>query len=437
MKEAIRQAFPVPLAALAFIPTRRRCSRDEVMTFAASREAARARLQAVLPDLGRAYARDRNHDLGPRDRSNVSMLSPWIRHGVLAEREVVETVLQCHDRAAAEKFVQEVFWRSYFKGWLEHRPQVWDAYRCKLAEAYRDLQFDAQLRASHAAAIGGETGLDAFDYWVRELVETGYLHNHARMWFASIWIFTLKLPWVLGADFFMRHLLDGDPASNTCSWRWVAGLHTAGKHYLARADNIAKFTGGRFNLSGLLREDAAPIADTDAYEAQPLTWPDTRLPSDRYGLLLTSDSHEPHLSRQTAPSSILAVATATLRSPRAVSAAVCRFESDALEDRLAGYGAAARPLESIGDSAGFRAAVTRWAEAERIATVVLPLTTVGPVRDCLPPLAGELAARNIALVGVARNWDRQAWPHAGKGYFKLKARIPAILAALNGTAQDG
>jgi deoxyribodipyrimidine photo-lyase len=66
---------------------------------------------------------------------------------------------------------------------------------------------------------------------VQELVETGYLHNHARMWFASIWIFTLRLPWELGADFFLRHLLDGDAASNTLSWRWVAGLHTKGKHY--------------------------------------------------------------------------------------------------------------------------------------------------------------------------------------------------------------
>ncbi len=72
---------------------------------------------------------------------------------------------------------------------------------------------------------------------------TGYLHNHARMWFASIWIFTLRLPWELGADFFLRHLLDGDPASNTLSWRWVGGMQTMGKTYLARADNIATLHG--------------------------------------------------------------------------------------------------------------------------------------------------------------------------------------------------
>jgi deoxyribodipyrimidine photo-lyase len=69
------------------------------------------------------------------------------------------------------------------------------------------------------------------------------------MWFASIWIFTLGLPWRIGADFFYRHLLDGDAASNTLSWRWVAGLHTRGKAYAAESWNIEKFTGGRFNTA--------------------------------------------------------------------------------------------------------------------------------------------------------------------------------------------
>ena len=68
---------------------------------------------------------------------------------------------------------------------------------------------------------------------VKELKETNYLHNHARMWFASIWIFTLDLPWQLGAEFFMKHLYDGDAASNTLGWRWVAGIQTQGKNYLA------------------------------------------------------------------------------------------------------------------------------------------------------------------------------------------------------------
>ena len=71
------------------------------------------------------------------------------------------------------------------------------------------------------------------------------------MWFASIWIHTLNLPWQLGADFF-KNLLDGDPASNTLSWRWVAGLHTQGKCYLATENNIKKFTNNRFNKKRII-----------------------------------------------------------------------------------------------------------------------------------------------------------------------------------------
>ena len=85
------------------------------------------------------------------------------------------------------------------------------------------------LRRAFEGAVTGSTGIDGFDDWARELTHTGWLHNHARMWFAFIWIFTLELPWALGADFFLRHLVDGDPASNTLSWRWVAGLYTRAK----------------------------------------------------------------------------------------------------------------------------------------------------------------------------------------------------------------
>ena len=175
------------------------------------------RLAEFVPRAGRAYATTRNTDPGPDALGGVSGLSPWLKRRVLSEREVVDAVLDAHAPSSCEKFVQEVFWRSYFKGWLEHRPQVWGSYQTGLA-ADRDASgADPDL----ARALAGETGIDAFDAWVRELRATGHLHNHARMWFASIWIFTLRLPWRLGADFFLSELLDGDAASNTLSWRWA------------------------------------------------------------------------------------------------------------------------------------------------------------------------------------------------------------------------
>ncbi len=90
-----------------------------------------------------------------------------------------------------------------------------------MVEGEEQLAASSGLRRAYERAVEGRTGIDGFDDWARQLVETGWLHNHTRMWFASIWIFTLRLPWALGAAFFLRHLLDGDPASNTLSWRWV------------------------------------------------------------------------------------------------------------------------------------------------------------------------------------------------------------------------
>ena len=85
------------------------------------------------------------------------------------------------------------------------------------------------------------------------------------MWFASIWIFTLNLPWQLGANFFMKHLYDGDAASNTLSWRWVAGLQTIGKHQVATSSNISKFTNGKYRPNNL-NEDAEPMESTMTYD---------------------------------------------------------------------------------------------------------------------------------------------------------------------------
>ena len=229
-----------------------------------TRAAGLARLAAFTPLMGRAYAEGRNFDPGPGKPAHVSVLSPYIRHRLITEQEVVTAAIAAHSAEMADKFIQEVFWRSYWKGWLAQRPTVWAEYRMRVADALQNPP------EGYAAAIAGRTGIACFDAWVTELIETGNLHNHARMWFASIWIFTLRLPWVLGADFFLRHLLDGDAASNTLSWRWVAGLHTKGKHYVARAENIARHTGGRFAPHGALNEAPTPLQEPDPPAPHPI-----------------------------------------------------------------------------------------------------------------------------------------------------------------------
>jgi deoxyribodipyrimidine photo-lyase len=189
-----------------------------------------------------------------------------------------------HGLLASQKFVEEVLWRTYWKGWLELRPQIWIDYCDCLAEAFHMLVENPQLQNWFDVACRGETGITCFDAWARELCSSGYLHNHARMWFASIWIFTLGLPWELGADFFLRHLIDGDAASNTLSWRWVAGLHTRGKHYVAKAENISRNTWGRFHPVGELNE--APTALSAKLHPPPCGLPPCESPSEGRAFLL-------------------------------------------------------------------------------------------------------------------------------------------------------
>lgn len=235
--------------------------------FEPTRQAALARLHAFLPYAGGHYAKHRNTDYGRGGEVGVSGLSPYLRYRVITEAEVIGAVLEAHSLQSAEKFIQEVVWRTYWKGWIQMRPSVWTQYVQPLDGWLEQMTTDTDLAARYQQAINANTGIDGFDDWAKDLVDTGYLHNHARMWFASIWVFTLRLPWELGADFFLRHLLDGDPASNTLSWRWVAGIQTPGKTYLATKDNIERFTQGRYAPKGLASE-AIPITAPPAPQAQ-------------------------------------------------------------------------------------------------------------------------------------------------------------------------
>ena len=231
-----------------------------IMNFEPSREFAIKKLKDFIDKNLHEYSKLRNFDFGPEQRKNVSSISPYITHGVLSEIEVIKNSLKKFSFAKNEKFVQEVLWRIYWKGWLELRPMVWSDYIVEL----KKLKKDFYNNKNYLNAIEGKTNIECFNYWISEIKKYNYLHNHARMWFASIWIFTLNLPWQLGAEFFMKYLLDGDSASNTLGWRWVAGVQTKGKNYIASEWNIKKFTNNRFSQIKL-NENPQPIIDNKNY----------------------------------------------------------------------------------------------------------------------------------------------------------------------------
>jgi len=397
----------------------------------ATRTEGDKRLTAFTPRMGRRYANGRNSDHGPGRHTAVSVLSPYIRRRLVLESDLVAAALAAHGPEDAEKFVQEVIWRGYFKGWLERRPQVWASYRMGLVADLAALDRDRRLRRDVTRAMDGQTGLACFDAWAEELVETGYLHNHARMWFASIWIFTLGLPWRLGADFFYRHLLDGDAASNTLGWRWAAGLHTRGKPYPARADNIATFTGGRFTpRPGDLAEVTQGLEATEpdglppVLPLRPITPPQLGVPT---ALLITDEDCRIEdfglASLDIRTTAILAASH--LRSPLAVADNVLRFEDSALTDAAMRAGGNFVSLRASGPDA-----LAKWAAAACATQVTTAYVTTGPLRDWLDEAAPALAARGITFCEWRRDWDSAIWPHATAGFFKVKQQIPRILEEL-------
>ena len=230
------------------------------MTIKPTRIEAKKNLTYFIEEKLVNYSKLRNFKIDIDDKTTTSNLSPYITHGILSENEVIRESLKKHSYLTSEKFIQEILWRIYWRGWLELRPQVWKNYLKNL----KKLKDEFKDNRKYIQVTEGNSNIECFNDWVKELKESNYLHNHARMWFASIWIFTFNLPWELGAAFFMKYLYDGDTASNTLSWRWVAGIQTKGKHYLAKEWNIRKFTNEKYKKIAI-NENALPIKENIEY----------------------------------------------------------------------------------------------------------------------------------------------------------------------------
>ncbi|QXZ80096.1 deoxyribodipyrimidine photolyase [Rhizobium sp. rho-13.1] len=387
------------------------------LSFPLTRTAALQRLREFVPDAGASYARLRNFDHGPGGHVNVSRLSAALRRRLIGEDEVVRAVLAMHGPTTSEKFISEVFWRTYWKGWLEQRPTVWTGYLQSLDRAREHLDADTARARRFADACAGHTGIDCFDAWAAELDATGYLHNWARMQFASIWVFTLGLPWELGAAFMLDRLIDADPASNTLSWRWVAGLHTAGKAYLADAERIRTMTSGRF-APRRLAQHASITADTVSVP-----------PASQPRISQTPDNTSPTLLLVTIED--LSLETLPAFDTLNVKAIAFLSEDDAadrtsLEDAFARLGLRwpdAVVLGALGPTAFHDA---KASGCRQVATGFAP---VGPTADRLQRLQRQALDEGLSFAENLRPWDRRAWPHCRKGFFGLKERIPELLKA--------
>jgi len=380
------------------------------MKFVTSRALAIEKLNNFVEQNLFEYSRLRNFDYGPNNRSNISCLSPYITHGVISELELIKKSLNKFSFSKNEKFIQEVLWRTYWKGWLELRPTVWTDYLNELKKIREEFKDNADYKK----AIEGNTDIDCFNEWVNELKENNYLHNHARMWFASIWVFTLELPWQLGAEFFMKHLYDGDSAANTLGWRWVAGIQTQGKNYLASEWNIKKFTNNRFsNIK--LNENAPPKTSNKTYSALK---PEFNNPQKLEGgnLLIFENGLSFEISdfKDQKFKKIFLVSNKNENRSIKLSEKLMTFKSQLIEDQK------------------------KRLKEKSIDSEIIDLSEIHIIDETsygLYPTVGEnldfINANNLKIQFLYRKLDQFSWQYCNKGFFNFKNYIPKIITTFN------
>ena len=379
------------------------------MIFEASRAKALNQLNNFVENNLGEYSKLRNFDFGPEKRSNISCLSPYITHGIINEQEIIQKALSKFSFSKNEKFIQEVLWRTYWKGWLELRPNVWTDYLIELNQIKNEFR-DNQ---DYIAAIEGTTKVDCFNEWVKELKENNYLHNHTRMWFASIWIFTLELPWQLGAEFFMQHLYDGDAASNTLGWRWVAGVQTQGKHYLASEWNIKKFTNNRFqNIK--LNENAPPKVSEKSYQIIKQDF-NNPLKIENKNLLIFENNLSFEITdfKENNFKKIYLVSNKNENRAIKLSEKLVKFKSHLIEDQ-----------EQRLKNQSIDCQIIDISELTNIENYYGLYPTVGENLDFLN-------SNNLKIDFLYRNLDQLAWQYCNKGFFNFKNYIPKIVSSFN------
>ena len=374
-------------------------------------------LDDFIADKLRFYKGYRNQDLGDPSKNYVSGLSPAISRRIITEYEIVRQISKSFQYGSVDKFVDEICWRTYWKGWLEHRPAVWHDYLDDLTF----LRVKYHKNEIFLRAVNGETGLECFDAWVNELKTHGYIHNHARMWFASIWVFFFDIPWQLGADFFYKNLLDADPASNTLSWRWVSGLQTKGKRYIATQNNIDRFTGNRFNFPKNFYVKEKEVIDNRVYEPEISIRYQNNSSNFKKGILI----HEEDLSLSFVEKNIPIMMQSKTHNPYNQTSLPINLANRSIENSID------RCKKNFGSNNvstfdwSNPQKLTKWISDHNLEMIEVTAPTVGKFENLVP---NTLKNMNIEISYKYHDWDLSFWRFSDRGFFKLKKQIKKIVA---------
>ena len=374
------------------------------MNFVTTRKEALDVMERYIENNISDYTAKRNFDFGPQNRKNISCLSPYITHRLISEYEVAKKTLSKYPYQKVEKFIQEIFWRVYWKGWLELRPKVWTDF----VEDTKNIENTKE----YEKAINGETNIDCFNDWVKELKENNYLHNHTRMWFASIWIFTLKLPWQKGAEFFLRELYDGDAASNTLSWRWVAGIQTKGKNYIAQNWNINKFTNNKYK-DLKLNENPQPIIDQRDYKVSPLSISNNETASDK--LVFFENELDFQFFNIDNHKKVYCILLANDERQVKLGSKVLDYKKKLIKNQIQNSGLKIEFIEGN--------KFIELSSNDKDFDIVYP-----SIGENMSFLKRVIKKNNLNINYLTREEDNYCWQLSNKGYFNFKSNIPKILS---------
>lgn len=175
-----------------------------------------------------SYSKTRNYLDG-----SVTLLSPYLTHGVISTKDVARTVLSRYSKQESFTFIFELAWREYWH-------KVWMSLK-NIDQDISNPQEPVINTKMILSILNASTGIFEIDKAINNLYAEGYIHNHARMWIASLCCNIAKSNWRIPSKWMYYHLLDGDIASNTLSWQWVAGTFSSKKYYLNQ-ENINKYS---------------------------------------------------------------------------------------------------------------------------------------------------------------------------------------------------
>ena len=349
------------------------------------------------------YSTNRNYDVA--GKQTTSRLSSAISSGIIKESDIIRSLNE-YGVASSNKFLEEVFWRIYFRGYFETHPSIWQSYK-------ESLIADKQSKGvEYQNAIDANTGIECFNDWLRDLYKTGYLHNHTRMWFASIWIFTLKLPWELGCDLFMRYLSDADEASNILSWRWVAGLHTSKKPYVARASNIKKFT-DKYNPINELNESPKALYEDLMHNFIPMNF-NSKIPHRCSLLLIDNFFDTDGINLSNTKIDAFYVLDTSSFNKRAIDRILIESKVEIIE-RISKKINLAPIFVSMSDMSILFGK-----------PLVTSMLRTGEFKDFLDTALRSLESSSDVYM-LPRKIDELSWNHCKGGFFKLKSKISSIV----------